>query len=342
MALDRQTIEKKDFPIARRGYEPDAVDAHLASLGEEVERLQRELAGASRGGAPGAAPAAQRSGPASLAIAASEQVRTIVEAAESSAADIERSAQEDAARIRTDAQSDAARTRDDAVTRSEAHVGKVGDAASNMLDRVGLMETELGKLVDNLRSGTNQLTAELSMLQSDMGELYEASGRRSEVSRPSRAMEAGEASARPQPAQFDDEPGAGSDEAEQDLAVPASEEPAVIPAPAEPVEEPVAEEAYVDEPALAETVDGSEVDPAAAGADGAPEAPDAEPFDAGPERDATARRSEGGDVEGARLIALNMALNGQSRDETDRYLRDNFELPDRAALLDEVYATVEG
>jgi hypothetical protein len=47
-------------------------------------------------------------------------------------------------------------------------------------------------------------------------------------------------------------------------------------------------------------------------------------------------------VEGARLIALNMALNGQSRDETDRYLRDNFELPDRAALLDEVYATVEG
>jgi hypothetical protein len=153
-------------------------------------------------------------------------------------------------------------------------------------------------------------------------------------------MEAGEASARPQPAQFDDEPGAGSDEAEQDLAIPASDalEPAVIPAP----QEPVAEEPYVDEPALAEGLDEPEVDAAAAGADGAPEAPEAEPFGAGTERDATARRSEGGDVEGARLIALNMALNGQSRDETDRYLRDNFELPDRAALLDEVYATVEG
>jgi hypothetical protein len=48
------------------------------------------------------------------------------------------------------------------------------------------------------------------------------------------------------------------------------------------------------------------------------------------------------DVEGARLIALNMALNGQSRAETDRYLAENFDLSDREALLDEVYATVEG
>jgi hypothetical protein len=36
-----------------------------------------------------------------------------------------------------------------------------------------------------------------------------------------------------------------------------------------------------------------------------------------------------------------MALNGTSRDDTDRYLADNFDLPDRAGLLDEVYATVE-
>jgi hypothetical protein len=48
-----------------------------------------------------------------------------------------------------------------------------------------------------------------------------------------------------------------------------------------------------------------------------------------------------GDTEGARLVALNMALNGTSRDETDRYLAENFDLADRAALLDEVYATVE-
>ena len=48
------------------------------------------------------------------------------------------------------------------------------------------------------------------------------------------------------------------------------------------------------------------------------------------------------DAEGARLIALNMALNGTPREETDRYLAENFELSDRSALLDEVYASVEG
>jgi hypothetical protein len=47
------------------------------------------------------------------------------------------------------------------------------------------------------------------------------------------------------------------------------------------------------------------------------------------------------DAEGARLIALNMALNGEPREATDRYLADNFDLSDRAALLDEVYASVE-
>jgi ABC-type transporter Mla subunit MlaD len=44
--------------------------------------------------------------------------------------------------------------------------------------------------------------------------------------------------------------------------------------------------------------------------------------------------------EGARVIALNMALNGSSREETARYLDENFELENPEALLDEVYARV--
>ena len=44
--------------------------------------------------------------------------------------------------------------------------------------------------------------------------------------------------------------------------------------------------------------------------------------------------------EGARVIALNMALGGSPRDETARYLAENFELEDPDALLDEVYARV--
>ena len=42
--------------------------------------------------------------------------------------------------------------------------------------------------------------------------------------------------------------------------------------------------------------------------------------------------------EGARLIALNMALNGTPREETARYLAENFELDDADALLDDVYS----
>jgi hypothetical protein len=42
--------------------------------------------------------------------------------------------------------------------------------------------------------------------------------------------------------------------------------------------------------------------------------------------------------EGARLLALKMALDGRSRDETAAYLKDNFELDDPQKLLDEVYA----
>ena len=48
------------------------------------------------------------------------------------------------------------------------------------------------------------------------------------------------------------------------------------------------------------------------------------------------------DIEGARLVALNMALNGTPRDETDRYLSENFQLDDRMTLLDEVYSSVQG
>jgi hypothetical protein len=52
--------------------------------------------------------------------------------------------------------------------------------------------------------------------------------------------------------------------------------------------------------------------------------------------------ASGEDLDGARLIALNMALNGDSREETDRYLAENFELADRGKLVDEVYAAIEG
>jgi DivIVA domain-containing protein len=262
VALDRQSIEKRDFPIGRRGYEPEAVDAFLALIADEFEAAQR----------------AQRSrATESLAQAASEQVRAIVEAAESSAADIERAAEQEAAQIRTDASRDAEQTRTQAVDRARDHVGQVSEATATMLQRVTAMQSELDGLIESLRTGANRVSADLALLEGNMAELYTASG------------------------------GARR---EADLPPTPGEEPfEEVEAEAEAVEEVEAAEPT---PRRLQAVDAT---------------------DAG--------GGDEGDVEGARLIALNMALNGQSREETDKYLAENFDLSDRDALLDEVYATVE-
>jgi DivIVA domain-containing protein len=46
--------------------------------------------------------------------------------------------------------------------------------------------------------------------------------------------------------------------------------------------------------------------------------------------------------EGARLVALNMALSGTPREETARYLRENYDLANQEQLLDDVYAKAGG
>jgi DivIVA domain-containing protein len=283
MALDRQSIEKRDFPIGRRGYEPEAVDAHLARIAEEVEELRRRSGGAAVSGVAS-------SSPASLAQAASEQVRSIVEAAESSAAAIERGAQDEALRIRDEAESDARQTRDEAVAQSQEQVGNVRSVTTQMLQRVDAMESELAGLVESLRTGANRLTADMSLLEGGMGDLYDAAGR-GEIPAPTAAVPS-----QPRVAESVPPPA---------VAVEADgEEPFVADEPEG------AEEVFVEETVVVEAVE----------ADGAP----AE-----------------SDTEGARLVALNMALNGTSREETDRYLAENFDLADRGGLLDEVYATVE-
>lgn len=293
MALDRQSIEKRDFPIGRRGYEPAAVDAHLASIAREVEALKRAKAGG--GGAappPAEAPEAARQPPQSLASVASAQVQAIVEAAESSAHAIEREARDNAEQTAQEAAQAAQRTRDEAISRSQEHVGKVHEATALMLQRVDAMEGELSSLVESLRTGANRLSADLSLLSGNMSELYDAAGR-------------------PGPA----------------------EAPAVTSAPAAPAPPAPAP----DPPPPAKTA-APEVEEAEEAED-APEAAEDEPA---PAKAAAAEGAgDDDDVEGARLIALNMALNGQSREETDKYLAENFDLSDRAALLDEVYATVE-
>lgn len=272
MALDRQSIEKKDFPVGRRGYDPEAVDAHLASLAEEIAEFKRS--------------ARRRSD--TLASSASDQVRAIVEAAENSAADIQRDAEQDAREIRDEANREAQSTREHAAGEAREYVGKVSESTTAMLERLSSMEVELNSLIDALRTGGNRLGADLKLLESNLSEAKNVISPQRFEAEPATAQ----ASAPPPP-------------------------PAAPPAPPE----------HHDEPPFYEPP------------------PSERERDREPEPAATAEHGDGDgndDAEGARLIALNMALNGTPRDETARYLSENFRLSDADGLLDEVYASVDG
>jgi DivIVA domain-containing protein len=284
--LERQSIEKKDFPIGRRGYDPEAVDQHLHTLADEIEDLKRSSRRRSE----------------TLASAASEQVRAIVEAAETSAAEIQRQAEDEAREIRSEADSEARTTREEALSQAREYFGRVSESTTGMLQRVDAMESELGALVEALRTGANRLNADLQLLEGNIGEVHDSVAPR---------------------ARFEPEPPAPPATPE----LPESDEPPPLAVEALEPEVPE-EEALEDEVAYEE-----EDEPYAE-----PEIETVVPASAG------AAGGAGGDAdsEGARLIALNMALNGTPREETDRYLAENFELSDRAALLDEVYASVEG
>jgi DivIVA domain-containing protein len=290
--LDRQSIERRDFPIGRRGYDPASVDAHLRALAEQVQELRGALAGR---------------GADSLAASASAQVQAIVAAAESAAADIESDAQRSAERTRAQAQSDAEQTRADAIAQAQAHVAAVGQATATLLSHVESLDGETHALVENLRAGATRLAGDLAAVETNMGELYDAAAGR-----------ASNADAAREP--FEVTVSAVSEQAPEPHVPP---RPADVPAP------PVA--------GSVSTATATKLAPSAA------PAPASSVASASAERTGSAgNASNGGDAEGARLVALNMALNGDSREETDRYLAENYEIEDRDRLLDEVYAAIGG
>jgi DivIVA domain-containing protein len=70
--------------------------------------------------------------------------------------------------------------------------------------------------------------------------------------------------------------------------------------------------------------------------------PEPEPEPAPPAAPASGPAPKNGDSAAARIVALDMALSGKPREDTDHYLAENYDVPDRAALLDEVYAAAGG
>jgi DivIVA domain-containing protein len=230
VALDRESISRRDFPTSRRGYEPASVDAHLAAIADEVEELRRRAG-------PGAV----------LATQTSDQVRAILEAAEASAASIREGAGEEA----------------------RAHVARAAEAADGLRARIDALEADIGVMVATLRDGAERLRAGLDEAFAGVAEPGDAGRERG--------------------------------------VVPEGVAPGALGATLGSVPAPLDDEEVDEEPPLTAVA----------------EAPQ------------TSGRSE--DVDGARLVALERAMSGRPREETERFLAEHYDLPDRPALVDEAY-----
>ena len=328
MDLDRHFIERHDFSAARRGYDPDEVDRHLAEIAEAVGELKRS----------------QKRSPSSLAATAADQVRGIVEAAERSATEIQEQAEAEAKRIVDDASQRARETREKADSDAMQRVQDAEQATERMLERssgvegeidrlLGEMRSAAGALVENLRNSAQGLNEELSQIRTEFAGVREA---RLETG----GDGGGGGVAAPEPV-YDEpetEPEGISDEISAvDEAGPVDAEPEVV---AE------VQETTVDDVPADEDVEDDSLEADAAADDDLGDEDD-EPAAVEEPAEAPTRGGGGGGrsirgAEGARLIALTMALNGTPRDETARYLSQNFDLDDQDALLDEVYARVGG
>ncbi|MEO8691148.1 MAG: DivIVA domain-containing protein [Solirubrobacteraceae bacterium] len=141
MALDRSSIQRTDFPTARRGYEPAAVDAHLREVADQVEGVRRA--------------AAQP-----VAAAASSQVQRIIEVAETTAEQLRTEAREETEQLRAEAGGEA-----------REHVQRVSTAARELLQQIGTLQQELGGILGRLHDDAARLSSELRALERDVGEL---------------------------------------------------------------------------------------------------------------------------------------------------------------------------
>jgi DivIVA domain-containing protein len=115
--LDRDDIVREDFPKVRRGYDPNAVRAHLRSVADAVRE---------RGSTP-------------LAETAAERVGSIVEAAEQKATEIEAEARGEAERIVSAARTEAK----EQVDRAQGAVSRLVEQADELRSAVGRLGSEI-------------------------------------------------------------------------------------------------------------------------------------------------------------------------------------------------------
>jgi DivIVA domain-containing protein len=309
--LDRNAIERRDFPAARRGYDPDEVDRHLREIADAVTQLKRQPRPAQSTG--------------SVASQAAEQVRAIVEAAETSAAEIERRADEEARRITSEAEQAARDTRALADAEAAEHVRRAEEKTRAILERAAAIDEGVDELLSGVRSTAGELVSRLRETADRLvEEVRSASGGLTSDVRERASALTGELEAMRTELEA-----MGASAPRPEAAAVAEAEPEAEPEP-EPELEIVEQEPIPGTTALDESAEDvaaeEEVEPADETVE--VEAPAADP-------NATVAGGEG-----ARLIALNMALNGTPREETARYLSENFDLDDADAVLDDVYSRI--
>jgi DivIVA domain-containing protein len=363
LELDRAFIERRNFQQVRRGYDPEAVDRHLAEIADEADALQQTVDELRRDQTD------HTPEPPTLSGVAAEQVRVIVEAAERSASVIETQARDEAETRGREAETRARELAGVTDTRIQTLVSRVDQVTDLLLQRVDSVEAELSTLregtrslnsaLDGLGERSAPLRSEIEEMRAGVYELRDdpdspLGGSGSSPRAGSGRLGAGAMGVGAMPAEPDldselepvIEPedarapgrrrggarGAPAEPrgAEEEIAPEATDEPAILP------EEERAEEAAVAEreEELAEAEAEAEL-----GDDDVVVIEEVEVVEIEEEEvpvDAGASEEE----EGARLVALNMALNGVPRDETDRYLAENFDLSDRSTVLDDVYARV--
>jgi len=116
--MKREEIIRDDFPTARKGYDPKAVDAHLREVAKQVEQANE---------------------PASLADVAAQKVGSIVEAAEAKAKEIEADARREADELLSNAR-DQAR---DQLERAQRSVANLIGQADDLRERIGAMAEDV-------------------------------------------------------------------------------------------------------------------------------------------------------------------------------------------------------
>ncbi len=117
MSLSREEIVKGDFPSARKGYEPAAVDSHLRWVADAIESSPEP----------------------SLADVAVEKVGSIIEAAEAKAKEIEADARREADELLSNARSQAR----DQLERAQRSVAKLIGQADDLRERIGAMAQDV-------------------------------------------------------------------------------------------------------------------------------------------------------------------------------------------------------